>query len=425
MANLVRPRPGGVPPDLGLPRLPGSKSHTQRAMILAAFTPGRWEITGALRSDDTEVLATALVACGAALEWSGATLVVSGRGPGALAADLDLGENGTALRMLLMVVPMLGGRLRVDGAPGLRRRPVQPALLALHAAGARVSGEVLPLRVDGSTMAGELPPLAADLTTQVASGALLGLALRGLATPGGAAALRVRGAVAAGYLRVTAAVLQAFGWSVEITASAAAPDLWTLRVGGGPHAGGEVVIPPDASARAFPIALGALHRRNGGAVLPASAADPHPDWGIDADLAALASGPGDLELTDLAARPDCAPAVAAVAACRPGRTLLRHLRVLRAKESDRLQALAEGLQSAGATCRVVGDDLEVRGPLPAVPATPRRLATVPDHRIVMALALLGTVLPGGAVVEHADTVGKSWPGFWDWLGRVAVVGPAP
>jgi 3-phosphoshikimate 1-carboxyvinyltransferase len=100
-----------------------------------------------------------------------------------------------------------------------------------------------------------------------------------------------------------------------------------------------------------------------------------------------------------------------------------HLPALRDKESDRLQAIAAGLCAAGAGCRVEDDGLVVVGPLPRTPVVPRELPAVADHRIVMALSLLGTVLPGGVRVGNEQAVGKSWPAFFDWLGRAARVTP--
>ncbi len=418
---LVRPRPDGVPADLGRPALPGSKSHTQRAMVLAAFGGGRWELEGALRAADTEVLAAALVACGACVDWHASGCTVTGRGGGELDVDVAVGENGTALRVLLLVVPLLGGRLRIDGGPGLRRRPLQPALLPLQAAGVAVAGTALPVVADGRGRRVALPPLLATTTTQAATGALLGLALRA-GRDGGGAELRVQRPRARGYLELTAAMLRTFGWQVAV---AVVGDEVRYTVAGAAAAGGTVAIPGDPSARAFPLALAALHGLDGASVLPAPAGDPHPDLGIDADLRALgAAGGGPLRLETLGERPDCVPAVATVAATRTGATTLAALPALRHKESDRLAAMAAGLRAAGALCRDQGDDLLVAGPLPRLPAVPRELPTVPDHRIVMALSLLGTVLPAGVRVGHADAVGKSWPGFWDWLGRVAEVAPA-
>ncbi|MCA8952025.1 MAG: hypothetical protein KDE27_21120, partial [Planctomycetes bacterium] len=114
------------------------------------------------------------------------------------------------------------------------------------------------------------------------------------------------------------------------------------------------------------------------------------------------------------------PALAMLAAQRRGRTVFRGVRNLRTKESDRVAAITAALGTLGVSTQVRVDELEVIGPIP----DDGRLISVPtaaDHRIVMALALLGTRLPGGIEVRNSEAVTKSWPGYWDWLGRCAEV----
>lgn len=421
----IAPRPGGLPDDLGDPRLPGSKSHTQRALLAAAFTTGEWRLHGALRSDDTEVLLAAVARCGARATWVGDTLVLCGNGAVAgLDVELDVGENGTAARTLLVLVPLLGGCVRVDGAPGLRRRPMAAAAAVLRHCGIAVDRDQLPIRADGRAI--RLPAtiaVDASVTTQVATGVLLAQALRGRGS------MVVHGVRAPAYVQLTAWVLRQMGAPVEGAATVPGHGVpWQLCVRGPIQPSGSLAIPVDPSARAFPLALAALHGRDGTSRLPALPGDPHPDWAIDGDLRALLqAGDQDLVLDGLGARPDCVPAVAAVAANRRGRTRLGGLPALRVKESDRLQALVDLVRSAGARGAVHGDDLLLEGPLgPVMPraGTTPELAVVPDHRIVMAAALLGTALPAGAMVAHHAAVAKSWPGFFDWLGRCALVQPA-
>lgn len=414
MWMAIAPRAAGVPDDLGAPELPGSKSHTQRAMLLAAFVPGTRWLPGALHSADTERLAAALQRCGAGLHWQSDGLRVRGRAAGAAPdADVDLGDNGTALRMLLVLVPLLGGRLRVDGSERLRQRPIGPALQALAACGARVDGERLPCTVDGRGTHALPAVIDAAVTTQPASGALLALALRG----GGE--LCVRAPAAVDYLQLTAALLAQCGCTVDVEQRGV--DL-QFRVGGELRLPDVLPIPADASARAFPLALAALHGRCFAGLLPPQPGDRHPDLGLDADLRAL-EAPGDLVLAGLHRRPDSVPALAVAAAVRAGTLRIAGVPSLRHKESDRLAALAAGITAAGAAAWTEGDDLLVQGPLRPSPS-PRRLPAPADHRIVMALALLGTVLPKGVLVPHADAVGKSWPGFFAWLSRCAAVAAA-
>ena len=415
----VQPRRDGVPEGLGAPRLPGCKSHAQRALLLAALTPGEHLLRGVPDGDDVATLERVLRGAGRDVQVRGEVRRLVGRAvvPGDV-WHADVGENGTAARALLMLVPLLGGCLHLDGAPGLRRRPMASAVQALRSLSVACDREALPLIADGrSRVASTNGSWIVDgsVTSQPATGAMLALALLGGGT------LRVRAPRALGYLELTAGVLCAFGAAVARREDGR--DV-LFEVGGVRPPAGDFTVPRDASARAFVAALAAMHRVPLPTNLASTAFASHPDLGIDADLDRLvAAGTDDLHLDDLAKRPDCVPALAAVAATREGLTRFAGLANLRHKESDRLAAMAAGISAAGAAAHVEGDDLVVRGPL-RVAHHPPRLPTVPDHRVVMALALLGTALPGGVVLDDTHAVAKSWPSFFAWLGRCADVRPA-
>jgi 3-phosphoshikimate 1-carboxyvinyltransferase len=148
VAIRIARRPDGVPQDLGNPQIPGSKSHAQRAMCLAAFLPGRWVLRGAPHNDDVTVLAEALRAVGAGIEERPGRMVVTTVDSMNL-ARLDLGQNGTALRILSVLLPMLGRSALLNGAPGLTRRPMDAALDFLSRYGAAVEAEAWPISVGG------------------------------------------------------------------------------------------------------------------------------------------------------------------------------------------------------------------------------------------------------------------------------------
>ena len=415
----IRPRPDGVPGDLGRPVLPGSKSHAQRAMLLAAGTSDGVLLRGTPASDDVVVLGRALAELGVDVAWRDTDLWVGGGLREGARATVHLGENGTALRCLPLVVAMLGGALTADGAPGLARRPLGPLLALLGQAGVRPTVDRLPLSVDGS--AAHWPEhltVDARITTQVATGALLGLALRARAGLGGGLVV-AEAPAAAGYLALTARVLEAFGHRVECEPRGG--DLW-FRVGGAGAPPTEYRVPTDPSAVAWPLGLAALHGLPIDPCGDVDPEDPHPDLQVGADLARLAAtGAGEhVVLADLASRPDTFPALCAVAAMRAGETVFAGVPTLRLKESDRLAAMARGLAAAGGKCDELEDGLVVRGPLPSRPEIVE-IPTAADHRVVMALALLGTVLPGGVALAHAEAASKSWPGFFAWLGQVADV----
>lgn len=400
-----------------LPGLPGCKSSAQRALVLAGCTAGESRLTGVTGNADVAALAAALTANGRPVRaGEPGELLVHGR-PVARGEywRADVGESGTAARLLLTTVPLAGGVLELDGAPGLRSRPMHAAVQLLRAAGVVVQGTALPILADGSarSAAGAREfAVEASVTTQAASGAMLALALLG----GGV--VRADRAAAVGYLELTASVLRQLGVAVQVAPRA---ESWTATIAAGGLRAFDYAVPRDASARTFVAGLAALH----GLPLPREvAAAPfatHPELAVDGDLLTLLA-PGDDErrLDGLAARPDAVPMLAALAATRRGRTWLPELPNLRHKESDRLAALASALQALGGEIAVVDDGLSIRGPLQQK-ATPQPVPVPADHRLVMAMAVLGSVLPGGLALEHAAAVGKSWPGFWDWLRQAARV----
>lgn len=419
----VRPLPTGVPVDLGSPLLPGSKSHAQRAMLLAAGAPNGVLLHGAPNCRDVEVLAAALGGLGVDVAWRDGGLWIGGGLRYGARASVLLGENGTALRMLPLVVTMMGGEVRVDGDPGLRRRPLGALFDLLSQGGVESSGSSLPVRFDGSCA--QWPPrLTVDgaMTTQPASGAIVGAVLRARAGRG-RSVINVVAPGARGYVELTAELAMTFGHDVALRETGDG-----IEVSVGDRAGASpssYEVPADPSAAVFPAALAALHGRTDRWGTDVSV-DSHPDRAIGRDLEQLRSAPvgQPVEIDDLASRPDTFPALCVVAACRAGTTVLRGAPALRSKESDRIGAMSIALQAAGLGCEELDDGLEVRGPLPAIAETVV-LPAPPDHRVIMALALLGTVLPGGVALDGAEAVAKSWPSFFDWLGRVAALHPTP
>lgn len=423
MRVRISPSPNPLPQDLGGPAaIPGSKSHTQRALVLAAFLPGERRIQNALRSRDTEVLCAALEKLGARVRFTDTSAFVRGREGFAPDAEVDLEENASALRMLLAIVPLLGGRLSVRGADGLRARPLAPSLDLLAQAGVTPSAPTLPCVVDARRAVWPATIVVdASLTTQVASGALLGVALRSY-WGGGDLTVAIRGASAPEYVALTLATLEAAGFEVLKTKSR---DTLEVRIALGTRSTLRgFKIPPDASSLCFVRALAALHDLPPPAWLHKLRSSGHPDDGIAEDLAALLRAPvgGTVVLDDLGSRPDAVPALAVVAATRRVTTRITRIGALRHKESDRIAALVKALRALGVDASDEPDALRIRGPLPAKPAAkPKRLPVPADHRIVMAIALLGTLVGEGIELESGEAVAKSWPGYWDWLAALALV----
>ncbi len=414
---IVRPRPDGVPRDLGRPTLPRSKSHAQRALLVAGLGAGALRIENLPDADDVAVLRAALVALGASIDDQGEDAIRVTAAPALVDADVACGENGTALRTLLVAVGLLGGRARFQGGPRLQVRPLEAVRGVLARIGVSLSAD-WPVRLVAPPALALPARLTVDASTstQPATGAILGMACRaarGLAT----VPVEIANATAAGYVALTIDVLETLGFGVRA-------DDGEIEVCARSSRSASYRVPDDASAVAFPVALAALHGHPIDALTPARR-DRHPDWGVLDDVRRLVVAAPDesVEIDDLGRRPDTFPALCAVAAARPGPTSLRGAPALRGKESDRITAMSRGLRPLGVRCEELANGLVVHGrtEFEAGEDEVIRLPAPPDHRVVMALALLGTRCRPGVRIDNARAVAKSWPGYFTWLARVADV----
>ncbi|GAA4636630.1 3-phosphoshikimate 1-carboxyvinyltransferase [Actinoallomurus vinaceus] len=390
--------------------LPGSKSMTNRALVLATLADEPSMIRRPLRSRDTLLMAGALRALGVAVDDAdgGAWRVTPGelRGP----ATLDVGLAGTVMRFVPPVAALAAGEVSFDGDPHARKRPMGPILAALRALGAEVEGDALPFTVRGTgAVAGGSVTIDASGSSQFVSGLLL-------AGPRYAKGIEVRHegppVPSAAHLAMTMRMLADAGASAE-----SGPDVW--RVQPGALRGGEVDIEPDLS-NAAPFLAAALV--TGGRVTvrgwPTETTQPGDALRhLLADMGGSASWDGgdltvrgggaihgiDVDLGDVS---ELSCVIAALAALADGPSRLRGIAHMRGHETDRLAALTTEINGLGGDVRELPDGLEIR---------PRPLRggvfhTYDDHRMVMAGAVLGLAVPG-VEVENLPTVGKTLPEF--------------
>jgi 3-phosphoshikimate 1-carboxyvinyltransferase len=404
--------------------VPGSKSLAIRAIVAASLAPGVSRIRiGEGAGDDVAAVAAAVERLGVGVvDVPGPREPVIGvhGAPGYPARDvrLDLGECGTGARLLLAAARLAAGPVTVDGAPGLRARPMGPLVAALRARGATVEAggepDRLPLTVRGGPEpAGGRVEVDASVTSQVVSAMLL----TGVA--GGIEVATTGRAVSRPYVDLTVAVMGAFGVTVERRGED------VLAVPRAAYVPCEYVVEADASAAAFWLAAAAIA---GGEVLVRGIPPDslQPDRAVVDHLVAMgcdaAAGPDGLVARGRAARaadldvrdsPDLVPALAAVAATVPGRTRLVGAPHLVHKESDRIASTAAMLGALGVRATPRPDGLEVEGGgLRGGVVDPRG-----DHRIAMAAAILGRAVPG-VVVRDPGCAAKSDPGFLAVLGRL-------
>lgn len=393
--------------------LPGSKSITNRALILAALADGPSTITGALRSRDTNLMIAALCALGARIEGDGDTLSVT---PAALrGGTVDCGLAGTVMRFLPSVAALASGDVAFDGDEQARIRPLRTILDALRSLGADIDGDALPFTVHGTgALRGGTVTIDASGSSQFVSGLLLSAArfAEGLVVHHDGKALPsmphiemtvemlrradVRVQAPADNRRaqiwtVEHGPIRAVDWEVEPDLSNATPFLAAAAV-----TGGEVSIPhwprlttqPGDVIREILVRMGADARIFDGVL---TVHGPDRLAGIDIDLHDVG------ELT---------PTVAALAALADSPSSLRGIAHLRGHETDRLAALSTEINRLGGRVTETEDGLEI------VPAELHggKWHSYADHRMATAGAILGLRLPG-IEIEDIGTTAKTLPNF--------------
>ena len=395
---------------------PPSKSLTQRGLVAAALAGAGSRLLRPLDAEDSRLLFVALRRAGHDLEWHDDGVTVRGRSVPA-PGEVLMGNNGTGTRFMLAQLAATEGTWRLDGVPRLRERPVAGLVAALRRLGADVGpaagGEDrLPLIVRGRPLrGGEVALDSRESSQHVSALLLLGARLeRGLAVELPAPP------PSRPYVALTADVLAAFGVAVREEKAGR-----RLVVDGGRLRPAHYPVEPDWSAAAFPFAAVACI----GGEVTGCGLDLASHQG-DARLAALlaAAGcsveavPGGVRVrgpvraplvADLRDAPDLFPALAVVVAHRGGR--LTGLGGLRVKESDRLAVMLDRLAALGFEVGGDGESFTAAGSPPPASAPAAALEPAGDHRIAMALAVAGLLVPGTRIADPA-CVAKSWPEFW-------------
>ncbi|WP_019994982.1 3-phosphoshikimate 1-carboxyvinyltransferase [Aureimonas ureilytica] len=390
---------------------PGSKSITNRALLLAALAKGQSRLTGALKSDDTRYMAQALRAMGVGIEEPTETsFLVSGTGGlAAPEAPLFLGNAGTAVRFLTAAAAFVRGSVTLTGDAHMQKRPIGPLIEAMRSLGieAEAPSGCPPVTVRGSgSFEGDRVSVDAGLSSQYVS-ALLMLA------PGG------RGPVeivldgdeigARGYIDLTCAAMRHFGADVAPRGAGS----WLVQPG--PYRAADFHVEPDASAATY---LWAAEVLTGGAIDLGIAADDFTQPDAKA-YQVIRQFPNLPAVIDGSQMQDAVPTLAALAAFN--RTPVRFVGIanLRVKECDRVAAMATELSRLRPGLAVEeGDDLVVT-PADAQTFAPARIETYADHRIAMSMALTGLRAPGVTITDP-DCVGKTYPAYWQALSDLGV-----
>jgi 3-phosphoshikimate 1-carboxyvinyltransferase len=406
-------------------RVPGSKSLTNRALLVAALAPGESRLTNVLFSDDTRWFSEALIRLGVEVRADRAaeTMTVHGRagGPsGVQSAEIYVGNAGTAARFLTAYLTLGQGEYVLDGNERMRERPIADLLDALNALGANVESVngtgCPPVRVRAAGLPGGAATVACNVSSQYLS-ALLMIA------PYAREAVEIsiaRGLNSKPYVDMTIGMMDDFGVRVE------REGYERFRVTPGQYRSpGEYAIESDASAASYFFAAPAIV---GGTVrvLNISRQSCQGDIGFLNVLAEMgctvAEGDGWIEVTgpesplrgvevDLCDMPDTAQTLAAIAPFAATPTTIRGIASARVKETDRVAAMCAELTRLGVEVEELPDGLIVQ---PCRDIQPATIQTYDDHRMAMAFALVGLRAEGVSIAD-ASCVSKTFPNYLEVL----------
>lgn len=435
----------GVPSGLNVTVIPpGSKSISNRALILAALGSGPCKIKNLLHSDDTEFMLSAIGQLGgASYSWhaSGEILEVEGKG-GHLSASKDelyVGNAGTASRFLTTVLALCSPTQQthstvLTGNARMKVRPIGPLVDALRLNGVEIEyleqEQSLPLRVHSSEgFRGGVIELAATVSSQYVSSILM-------AAPyaKGPVTLRLVGGkpISQPYIDMTISMMKTFGVSVTKSTSEAN----TYHIPRGTYQNpSEYTIESDASSATYPLAVAAITGTT--CTIPnigSSSLQGDARFAIDVlrpmgcsvkqdELSTTVTGPAPGHLkplphVDMELMTDAFLTASVLGAVADGRTRITGIANQRVKECNRIAAMKDQLAKFGVSCTELDDGLDINGTsLSNIRAAQEAVHCYDDHRVAMSFSVLAVVAPGPTTVTERECVGKTWPGWWDTLSK--------
>lgn len=403
--------PSAIAPVRATVAVPGSKSITNRALLLAALSGRGGTLTGALRSRDSRLMIDALRTLGVPVDDSGDQVIVGAhdglRGP----ARVDCGLAGTVMRFVPPAAAIADGDIHFDGDPRARERPMSTVLDALRALGADIDGDTLPFTLHGK---GGLPGGSVTIDASASSQFVSGLLLAGARYEAGVTVHHDGKPVPSlPHIDMTVAMLREAGVAVDDSAAN------TWRVEPGPIAAHDWVVEPDLS-NATPFLAAAA--ATGGSVTvpgwPANTTQPGDVFGeiaermgcrVTRDAAGLTvHGPDQLQGIDVDLHDvgELTPTVAALAVLAHSPSVLRGIAHLRGHETDRLAALVTEINALGGGATETEDGLEIR----PKPLHAGLWHAYEDHRMATAGAIVGLSVTG-IEVDDIDTTSKTLPDF--------------
>ncbi len=432
-----------LPPLLsacGTIRMPGSKSISNRVLLLAALSEGATKVRDLLHSDDTERMLDSLRTLGVQVEVLGGNAYrVTGCGGNfpVKEAKLFLGNAGTAFRPLTAALALAGGSYELSGVPRMHERPIGDLVDALRQLGADIlymgNEGFPPLQISPAKLAGDTVQVRGDVSSQFLTGLLMALPLTGRMVT-----VEVVGElISKPYIAITLAMMARFGVRVE------RQDWQRFVVFGGQHyqSPGNIYVEGDASSASYFLAAGAI---GGGSVrvegvgrdsvqgdirfaealeLMGAQIMTGPNW-----MEASAPVGGKLKAIDLDCNhiPDAAMTLAVTALFADGTTTLRNIASWRVKETDRIAAMATELRKLGATVKEGADYIRIIPPAPTFHLSPftshSSIDTYDDHRMAMCFSL-AAFGDAGVRINDPKCVAKTFPDYFTEFAKVTQAVP--
>ena len=408
------------PPPCASAHVPGSKSLTNRALVVAALAKGPSILRGALDCEDTQVMVAALRNIGIDVKHDTASALITVHGCAGVIpshqASLAVANSGTSLRFLTAILSTGQGSFHLDGSPRMRERPISDLLDALNGLGAKAKSDhdsgCPPVTIEANGLDGGSVFVRGDVSSQFLSGLLMALPAARQPTT-----VEVEGVlVSRPYVAMTLAVMESFG------VTAANRDFRRFDVPAAAYFGRDYSIEPDASAASYFFALAAV---TGGAVTVEGLGTSS----IQGDMAfidvleqmgctvkrepartTVIAGPLRAIDVDMNAFSDTVMTLAVVALFARGVTRIRNVAHIRHKETDRIAALAAELRKLGARVDEFADGLAIEAPRPDR-LHGEKIHTYNDHRMAMSFALAGLLIPGVTILDPG-CVKKTYPDFW-------------
>ncbi|MFQ5800169.1 MAG: 3-phosphoshikimate 1-carboxyvinyltransferase [Candidatus Hydrothermarchaeales archaeon] len=398
---------------------PPSKSYTHRAYAIASLAEGTSLIKNPLRAGDTDSTLQACRAFGAGIEEKEREVTIKGTG-GRLATpveEVDVENSGTTIRLFTSIAA-LNGKVRLTGDESIKRRPMQPLLDALAQLGVKatsVRGNGMPpVELKGGNFTGGATKIRGDISSQFISSLLVASPYAErpvtieLTTP-----LKSRP-----YVDVTLDIMKTFGIDIGNKG------YYEFAIPNGMYKAREYTVEGDYSSSSYFLTLASLCSSK-------TTVKNLPKQSVQGDKtileilkkmgAQVTQEPNSVTVegaalegieVDLGNTPDLLPTIAALASAAKGTTTIKNIAHARLKESDRVAACAKEFAKFGASIEEGKDFLVIEG---AKRLKGGKVNSYGDHRMVMALAILGVCAEGETVINHAESVGISFPGFFDAL----------